>query len=168
MKLANNLSITRISMLFFSLASVLSGCFIVPPHHHDDDDNEYDNTAPFLSDLYVSCSWVSAYSSYEWVFDSYVYDEDGLDDIEDVFVDIYDDYYHETYPVETLHLFSEGDGYWSISIYEYNGAGDPSNYSQYLSCDYYEDFYMQFYAYDYYGAYDTVLYYDVLGSPINY
>ncbi len=126
----------------------IQGCVVIAtddgPDHYPSGGG-YDYYAPYITSQSVTCNWDGYYQDY--YFDFYAWVEDPDYDVVDVYVDIYDPYYDEY--VETWDLVYDGGTQWSNRIYE--------TYSYYLDCEYMDTYDYYFWAFDSYGASDSVV-----------
>lgn len=103
-------------------------------------------SSPFIEWADSGCYWDSAYGDYIWWFEADVTDADGLYDVAEVVVDVYDDYWGEW--VETFELLQESPN-------PDNWFSDWMEYSTWLDCGY-SGYTVAFTAYDFDDNMDVV------------
>jgi hypothetical protein len=132
------------------LALTANGCILFVPVDDDDDDSAPTNSAPTIDDSSTSwrCDLDSSNGDYFWEFETLVQDADGLDDVDEVRVTVYEAGTGSSYG--NWDLVDEGSGVWGGLVWEDESdlfCGDPVD--------------VVFEAWDFFGASAILtLYYD--------
>ena len=130
-----------ISAITLAMTSALSsGCVI---YAVDSDTTAPVSRAPSIEWAEAGCYWDPYYADNIWYFEADVRDPTGVQDVNEVYADVYDNWSGQW--VDSFELFP---------LDNYTWFSDWLEYSTYLDC-YYRDYVVDFVAYDYAGNMDV-------------